>query len=235
MSEVIEVKKGSNLGSVIVKLVIVAVVIALLYLGYKHLPINEWLQTVLDKVDQMGVWGPIVYILVYIVAVVFLIPASLLTLSAGTLFGPVMGTVYVSIASTLGAGAAFIVGRTIARKWVEGKVKDNPKFEALDGAVAREGWKMVGLSRLSPVFPYTLTNYLFGLTKVKFWHYFIASWIGMLPGTALYVLVGSLGRAGAGEGKPPLQWVMLGVGIVATLIVTVFTARMAKRAMNEKN
>ena len=98
-----------------------------------------------------------------------------------------------------------------------------------------EGWKVVGLTRLSPIFPFTLLNYAYGVTKVKFSHYVLASWIGMMPGTILYVYVGSLGKAAASSnGKTPLEWTFYGLGLLATIIVTVYVTKIAKRALNKK-
>jgi len=112
---------------------------------------------------------------------------SALTLGAGILFGVLRGSIIVSIAATLGATAAFLIARYVAREWVARKIAAHPKFAAVDQAVASEGWKMVGLIRLSPIFPFSLMNYAFGLTRVSLRDYFFASWIGMLPGTVMYV------------------------------------------------
>src|SRR4029434_5373395 len=115
-----------------------------------------------------------------------------LTRGAGVVFGVLRGSIIASIAAALGAASAFLVSRYLARAWVARKIERNPKFKAIDEAVAKEGWKIVILTRLSPVFPFNVMNYTFGLTRVSFWEYFFASWIGMMPGTVLYVYVGSL-------------------------------------------
>jgi uncharacterized membrane protein YdjX (TVP38/TMEM64 family) len=142
------------------------------------------------------------------------------------------GSLVVSLASTLAAGAAFLVGRYLARAWVEKKVAGSPAFAAIDAAVAEGGWKIVGLTRLSPVFPYTLLNYAYGLTKVPFKEYFLASWIGMMPGTVMYVylgaLAGELARAGGGGGRTPAEWALYAGGLAATVIVTIYVTRLAR-------
>ncbi len=213
---------------IIVILAIVSGVIAL----FRLLPVADYLQAALDWVDRLGYWGPIAFIAIYALSVVFFVPASLLTAAAGTLFGVVMGVVYVSIASTLGATLAFLVGRYLVRTWVEKKIEGNSTFSAIDSAVAQAGWKIVGLTRLSPIFPFTLLNYAYGITKVKLWHYVLASWIGMLPGTIMYVYIGSLGKAAAeSNDKTPVQWAMYGIGLVATILVTVFITRIAQKAI----
>src|SRR5207302_2833243 len=103
----------------------------------------------------------------------------------------VIGTVVISVASTTGASIAFWLGRTLARGLIEKRLAGNRRFRALDQAVATGGFKIVLLTRLSPLFPFTLLNYAFGLTKVRFRDYVFGSWIGMLPGTVMYVYLGS--------------------------------------------
>jgi len=197
---------------------------------YFHL--QDLLKQLVDWIGQLGPWGPVLFILIYVVAAVLFIPGSVLTLGAGAVFGVVWGSIYVSIASTLGATAAFLIGRYLARDAIERKLKGNKRFDEIDKAVAGEGWKIVGLTRLSPVFPFTLLNYAFGLTQVKLWHYVLASWIGMMPGTIMYVYLGSIAGAGAGtQERTPAQWAMYGVGLVATVAVTVFITRIAKTAL----
>jgi uncharacterized membrane protein YdjX (TVP38/TMEM64 family) len=164
------------------------------------------------------------------------LPGSVLTLGAGAVFGLVKGAVLVSVAATLGATAAFLVGRYLAREWVAGKVERYPRFAAIDRAVAREGWKIVGLTRLSPVFPFNVLNYAFGLTRVSLRDYFFASWIGMMPGTVMYVYVGSLAgdlaALGAGSrARTPVEWTLYVVGLLATVAVTVYVTRLARAAL----
>lgn len=205
---------------------------ALFVAAWRLLPVQEWLRRTLDGLRDLGPWGPVLFILLYVVAAVLFVPGSVLTLGAGAVFGVVWGSVYSSIAATLGATAAFLVGRHLARKAVARRLEGHPRFAAIDRAVAEEGWKIVGLTRLSPVFPYTLLNYAFGLTRVKLGHYVLASWIGMMPGTVLYVYLGSLAGAAAGDrSRTPLEWGFYAVGGVATLLVTVVITRLARRAL----
>ena len=195
------------------------------------------LRDALLAAEGLGAWGPFAVALIYIPACVLFLPGSVLTLGAGALFGLVKETIAVSIGSTLGAALAFILGRTVARRWIEKRVASHPSFAAIDEAVGREGFKIVFLTRLSPVFPFNLLNYAYGLTRVKFRHYFLASWIGMLPGTIMYVYIGSaLGSVAAifssgGRTKSTAEWVLYGVGLVATIVVTVFVTRVARRAL----
>jgi uncharacterized membrane protein YdjX (TVP38/TMEM64 family) len=198
-----------------------------------HQPIENFLTGILDWIATLGVWGPIFFALVYILACVFFIPGSVLTLGAGAVFGVVKGFILVSISSTLGATAAFLIGRYFARDWVAKKIGNNATFNAIDHAAADEGWKIVGLTRLSPLFPFSLMNYAFGLTRVSLRDYFVASWIGMMPGTLMYVYLGSLARVARGQ-TPPLEWTLRIVGLVATVLVTILLARMARQALAQR-
>ncbi len=217
------------------KLILTLTVLAAVIAAVTLLPTGEWLRAATGWVESLGLWAPVAFIAIYAIAVIFFVPGSVLTAASGTIFGVVWGSVYVSIASVLGATLAFLIGRFIARSWVEKRIEGNQTFSAIDSAVADEGWKIVGLTRLSPIFPFTLLNYAYGVTRVKFTHYLLASWIGMLPGTVLYVYIGSLGKAASEAGsKTTTEWVAYGVGLAATLAVTVFVTKIAKRALNAK-
>ncbi|MGV3756486.1 MAG: TVP38/TMEM64 family protein [Verrucomicrobiota bacterium] len=199
---------------------------------------TDWrsgLQSILKQVESFGIWAPVVFVLLYVLACVLLIPGSILTLGAGALFGVVKGSLIVSLAATLGATAAFLVGRHFARTWVKGKLAAHPKFAAIDQAVSRNGWQTVLLTRLSPAFPFTLLNYACGITHVPLKEYVLASWLGMLPGTVVFVYLGSLAKAGTQmETKTPAQWALLIVGLIATIIVTWLITRRAKQALNTR-
>src|SRR5882724_7156587 len=208
----------------------VALVLALRYFHFRDL-----LKEALDWIGKLGPWGPVIFVGLYVVATVLFIPGSVLTLGAGAVFGVALGAVYVSISATLGATAAFLVGRYLARDAIARKIEKHETFAAIDRAVADEGWKIVLLTRLSPVFPFTLLNYAFGLTRVKLSHYVLASWLGMIPGTVMYVYLGSLLNVGAGHRQRTTgEWVLYGVGLLATVTVTVFVTRLARRALAKK-
>lgn len=224
------------------RLVILAAVLAVAALAATMLPIRDVLAGFLEWVDGLGAWGPLLVAAAYVPATVLFVPGSLLTLGAGALFGVGVGTIAVSLGSTLGSTAAFLVGRFLARDWVAARVAGNAKFAALDAAVGEQGFKIVLLTRLSPVFPYNMLGYMYGITKVKLHHYVLASWIGMLPGTVLYVYLGALAgtvakvaAGGAPEGgeSQTLRWISYGVGFLATVAVTVVITRVAARAMRE--
>jgi len=201
----------------------------------KYFHVQDLLKEALDWIGKLGPWGPVIFVGIYVVATVFFIPGSVLTLGAGAVFGVGLGSVCVSISATLGATAAFLVGRYLARDAIARKIEKNEKFAAIDRAVADEGWKIVFLTRLSPVFPFTLLNYAFGLTRVRLSHYVLASWIGMMPGTVMYVYLGSLVNVGAGHRQRTTgEWVLYGVGLLATIAVTIFVTRMARKALEKK-
>ena len=209
---------------------IAGVLFATRYFGSR--PLRELLQWI----SGLGSTAPLVFIPLYVVACVLFIPGSILTLGAGFLFGVVRGSIYASVAATLGATSAFLIGRYFAREWVAARLANYPKFKAVDEAVGREGWKIVALTRLSPVFPFNLLNYAFGLTNVRVRDYVLASWVGMLPGTILYVYLGSLAGdlARVATGAPrrsPAEWAFYAIGLLATIAVTVYVTRISNRAL----
>ncbi len=216
----------------------VVLAIAAFVLAVQKLPIESWLESLKASVADLGFVGMVIFALVYAAATVLMIPGSLLTLAGGAVFGLVPGFFTVWNGATLGAALAFLVSRFLARKRVEAWIQGKPSFSVIDKAVAKEGWKIVFLTRLSPVFPFNFQNYAYGLTSVSFWHYVLASWTGMIPGSFLYVYFGTLGRSGleAASGaasEQTLRLVLQVVGLLATLAVTVLITRTAKRALNE--
>lgn len=199
-----------------------------------HVHNQGLLKRALDWIGPPTVGGALIFIAIYIVATVLLIPGSVLTLGAGAAFGLAWGSACVSIAATIGAALAFLIGRHLTRDLVARKIDRNPRFAAIDRAVAAEGWKVVALARLSPLFPFTLLNYAFGLTKVRFWHYVVASWVGMLPGTIMYVYLGSIANAATIRSRGTGEWILYGVGLLATVLVTIHITRLAKRALDRR-
>ena len=167
-----------------------------------------------------------------------MLPGSILTLGAGYLFGLGYGFAIVSFASTVGATCAFLVGRFFAREWVAGKLSAMPRFSALDRAVGARGAAVVLLTRLSPAFPFTLLNYALGLTQVPLKTYVLVSWLGMMPGTLLYVYLGSIAQnltaVFSGElAESPVGNTLLYLGLAATLALTVLITRFASGALDQ--
>jgi uncharacterized membrane protein YdjX (TVP38/TMEM64 family) len=174
----------------------------------------------------------------YVLATVLMLPMSVFTAGGGILYGPLWATLIVILASNVGAACAFLIGRTVARGWVAKKVQGNRKFAAIDEAVGKQGFKIVLLTRLSPVFPFNLLNYSFGLTKVGFWTCVLASFIGMLPGTFMYVYFGSAIRSLADlAGGQTVQTGIAGkilfwAGLALAVVVSLLVARVAKKAIS---
>lgn len=218
--------------------ILLLVVAAALAVALWALPVKEYLIAVLEWTRSLGAWGPVFVASFYVIACVLFLPGSVLTLGAGFLFGVPVGFLTVWIGANLGACVAFVVGRTIAREWVARKVAGNPKFAAIDEAVGKEGFKIVFLLRLSPVFPFNLLNYALGLTRVSFSHYALASLTGMLPGIFMYVYFGSAARslaaaaAGQVEGGTAGQ-VFFWVGLAATVAVALFVTGLARRSLKD--
>lgn len=164
-------------------------------------------------VNDAGSAGPIVFMLIYIIGTVFFLPGSVLTLAGGALFGPVYGTFYNLTGATIGAMISFIAARYLAHDWVEKKT--GGRMKQLKQGVEGEGWKFVAFVRLVPLFPFNLLNYALGLTKIKFSHYSIATYIFMLPGALAYTYLGYAGREAIAGGDGLIQKIMLAFALLA--------------------
>lgn len=213
---------------------VVALLVAAAAVALRHSGASGRVDAMLEWVRGQGAWTPLLFVLAYVVATVLLVPGSALTVGAGALFGLWQGVGWVSLASTLGAAAAFLVGRHLARDAVRRRIDADPRFRAIDEAVGRDGWRIVGLTRLSPLFPYVFLNYAYGLTRVRFWPYVISSWIGMLPATVVYVYLGFLAAEGATTGtgeRTWIEWTAYGLGLAATIAVTARVTQLARRAL----
>ncbi|MCA1753842.1 MAG: TVP38/TMEM64 family protein [Spirochaeta sp.] len=227
-------KSTGNLRVVLV----VAAVAALFVAGYL-LEAPRYLQAALTWVDSLGALGPVVYIGMYILVCVLVIPGSILTLGAGAVFGVARGTVFTAVGATAGATVAFLLGRTLLRGWVAAKVQSSPRLAAVDEAVEHEGWRLVFLLRLSPLVPFSISNYVYGLTKVRTPHYVLASFVGMLPGVLLYSYIGSLVRrlaelGSSGGSTSNAEWALYAVGLLATVVATGRVTIVARRALARK-
>lgn len=211
-----------------------AILIALVLL-IRTLPTERVLGPVQEWVDSLGVWGPLALGAIYVVAALLLIPAWILTVAAGAIYGLILGTVIVSLASTTAVAVAFLVARYLAREKVRRRVEESPKLAAVDEAIGQQGWKIVALLRLSPAVPFNLQNYLYGVTAIRFWPCVLTSWIAMLPGTFLYVYLGSIGKTAAAGGETSVaQWIIRGIGLAATVAVTFYLAWLARNAIHKQ-
>lgn len=221
------------------RIAVAVVAVVALVLGIVFLPLERWALALVDWVRAAGPAGVVVYALAYIGAALTFLPGSLLTAGAGFLYGLGYGTLLVSPVSVVAALCAFAVGRFVARGWIARRVANKQKFAAIDAAIAQSGFKIVLLLRLSPIFPFSLLNYALGLTRVTTRDFLLASFIGMLPGTLLYVYLGSLvtratelaagDRPSAGPWEQALYW----GGFAATFVAVAFIVHLARRTLRE--
>lgn len=217
------------------RIIVALEVLVALALAARLLPVETWLRGLDQTLAGLGPLGPLLYATVYALAVPAFVPGSLLTIGAGLLFGTAWGFLAASSGATIGAALAFLVARHLARARVEAWTRRNPKFEAIDRAIGEKGWKIVALTRLSPIFPFNALNYAYGVTRVRFLDYALASWLAMMPGALLYVYIGSLGRVGAealaGSEVESYKLALNVMGLLATAAVTVLVTRLARRAI----
>lgn len=183
--------------------------------------LKEWIK-------GLGYWGPVVFIMIYAVATVAAVPGSAMTIFAGSIFGSFWGVIVVSIASTTGAILAFLVSRYLARRSLEKWLGNNEKFKKLDELTEKHGGAIVHITRLVPLFPFTLLNYGFGLTKVKFKTYALGSWLCMLPGTIMFVVGADAVSTAIREGRVP--WLLIAV-FSAAIVIVVSLVRIGRKKL----
>ena len=218
------------------KWIVVILIIITLSVLSAVLPVREWIRQLINWVQQLGPIGVVVFIVAYAVATVLFLPGWIFTVSAGLIYGVIGGTAVALCGAVIGASLAFLVARYFLRRNIEQMTRSNPRFGAIDRAIGENGWKIVGLLRLSPLVPFNLSNYFYGITSISFGAYVLVSAIGMIPGTLLYAYLGAIGQAsvsGGGAHRSIWQTVLLGVGLVATIVVTIFVSRIAKNALKK--
>lgn len=218
------------------RLTLLALIVAVLAAVY-FLPLAQWATILAQRARDTGPLGVVVFFAVYVLSTVAFLPGSILTLAAGFAYGPIWGLVIASPASVTGATCAFLLGRTLLRDWAAQKVRGSARVRAIDAAVEHEGFKIVLLLRLSPLIPFNMLNYALSLTRVRTGSYALASFIGMLPVTAVYVYLGSLASAAAELSSAPkpggtTRAVLYVVGLLATVGAAVVATRAARRALD---
>lgn len=220
------------------KILILVTAIGLLLIATTQFPVAQWLTSLVGWINAHKETAWVAFIAVYIAATVLMLPGSILTLAAGYVFGLLYGTLLVSVASVTGATAAFLIGRWLGRGWVRDKVGADARLAAIDAATEERGFIVMLLLRLSPVFPFNVMNYLMSLTGMSLRNYVLGSWIGMIPGTILYVYIGTGLKdltailAGNYEAGPYGKVFFIG-GLIATAAVTILIARFAAKTLRE--
>lgn len=209
--------------SKLIKLTIAFVVVGLTYFLLRHFGVTahfklENVPKLKEWVSNFGIIAPLVYICLYIVATLFFLPGSPVTVLSGIAFGPVWGVVYVWIGATIGVALAFLVGRYAARDLVAGWISGNTQFQKIDAKVEQEGWRIVMFTRLMPYIPFNLQNYAYGLTKIRFVTYLLVSAVFMIPGIIAYVQIG--GALVSGEGNVVKTLLYLSLAAVLVLLVS---------------
>jgi uncharacterized membrane protein YdjX (TVP38/TMEM64 family) len=218
-------------GNPVAWFLLVAALLVAVAIGWFALPARQWVEAFDAWIGALGPWGVVLFMLVYVVAVVLLAPAEFLSIAAGFLFGA-WGFPLVLVAATVGAALAFVVSRYAVRARLRRFLQDKPRYAAIDRAVAEEGWRIVALLRLNPLVPFNLQNYFFGATEVGFLPYVVATFFGIMPGAAFYVYLGTLGRE-AGSGGGAVRWMFLGAGLGLTALVLFLVIRRANARLAE--
>jgi len=213
------------LGWIAAGLLLVVVVVA-----WSLLPVSDWLSDLRGWITELGFTGIVIFAALYIIGAVVLAPEAVLTIFAGFAYG-LWGLPIVLLAATIGASLAFLIARHLARNRVRQLLEARRNIAAIDKAVAEDGWKIVALLRLSPLIPFNLQNYLFGVTAIPFPHFVAATFAGIIPGTAFYTYLGALGNA-AGNGGTA-KWVFFGAGFLATIIVVILVTAKARAKLRE--
>lgn len=219
------------------KAILLVMALAAVVVGVLFLPVRAWFAHFESFVRSLGAIGPVVVVLVYIVCTVLFVPGSAITIGSGTLFGLSTGFVVVVLGANLGALCSFLLARGLLRNKVTRWAAGNAKFRSLDQAIGKQGFKMVLLTRLSPVFPFVLLNYLLGMTAVRTPSYIMANLLGMLPATFLFVYIGAAARDALGAQVDAsagfYQQILKYVGLLATVGVVVVVTRVARKALRE--
>ena len=191
----------------------------------------DWLERLLSAFEALGTIGYVLFAIAYVLWALLLLPESIFTILAGALLGMFWGSLVAWLAANVAALTAFFLARSILRKRVEKKVEKNAWLKAVNRALPKEGWKVVALARMSPLVPFGLQNYFFGVTKVRRLHYVATTAVAILPGTLVYAFIGATGRALLGGGNA-LKWSLFAAGIVATVVLSLFLGRLAKKRLN---
>lgn len=219
----------------LLKLSLVVAIAVIAYFAHKY----EWLQRTILWVESFETLAPFVFVATYTLSVILFVPAIFFSFAGGIMFGPLGGTALSVIGLALGAVSSFLIGRYIARNKIRNYFEHNEKFQLIDHAIHQKGWKVILLARLTPIFPFMIANYGFGLTKLKARHYFAASLIGSIPGTAVIAYAGSLAGDFSQSGvmnheRTPAEWSLLIGGLIITIVLAWYLKRLATKALTQQ-
>lgn len=223
------------------KLIVIILTFILSLWFFSHFNLSSLWFEILHNVQAWGIWGIIVFVIIYNVATLCLIPGSILTMKGGCLYGLINGSLIVLVSAIFGAITSFLLGRYFCRNWVYSILNKYPQFEQINEAISEKGWQIVFLTRLSPLFPFNLLNYLFGISKISFKDYIIGS-LGILPGTFMYVYFGSLATNLATANidnmivtpqTKMLTWAMRIIGLISTIIITILSTNFARKNLRK--
>jgi len=210
--------------------------LAALVIAGRFLPLAHWTIQLVALIRESGALGVLLFVAVYAVSTVALLPGSVLTMLAGFVYGPVYGLLVVVPAALLGATSAFLLGRTVLRGWVRRRMAQSPRTRALDKAIGRDAFTLVLLLRLSPLVPFNVLNYALSLSSISLGRYVLATLIGEIPGGWLYVYLGSLVTTAAqlssgSAPQTPLRTFFYAAGFIATIAAVLVSGRIARRAL----
>ena len=208
--------------------VLAVLAVAAAFLAWHFLPLEDWIEDFTGWIASLGLWGIVAFGLLYVIATLLLAPGSIMSIAAGVAFG-LWGVPIVLVSATTGAAIAFLIARYLAHARVTAALETHPKFKAVGKAIDEQGWKVVGLVRLSPQIPFAVTNYFFGVTNVGFWPFGVTTLIGVAPATFIYVNLGAVGHGA--KGGDELRWIVLAIGLVAGIVAGVLIARKAREKL----
>ena len=221
------------------KIFSILLIVAAFLLILRALPVDALLEGLQIWVQRLGPWGPAVFAAIYAVWTVLFLPGAALTLAGGAIFGLGKGLLAVWAGASVGLAVSFLIARYLARERVSAFARSNPKFGAIDRAIGQGGWKIVAMLRLSPVMPFNVQNYLYGVTAIGFVPAVLTSAAFIVPGTFLYIYLGHVAAqaaeaASGGQGRSAAEWGLLAVGLLATVLVTVYVTKLASKALKEQ-
>jgi uncharacterized membrane protein YdjX (TVP38/TMEM64 family) len=208
---------------------LIAIAVIATIAAWNFLPLENWIQGFTRWIESLGTWGVVAFCFIYMIATLLLAPGSLMSIAAGLVFG-LWGIPLVLISATTGAGVAFLLARYVAQERVTNALEARPKFKAIRNAIDEEGWKVVGLIRLSPQVPFAVTNYVFGVTNVGFWPFVLTTAVAVAPATFIYVNLGAMGHA-VSTGGGQVRWIMLAIGLAAGIVAGVLVTRKTREKL----